>query len=302
MAVVRFKKGDVIIKEGAMGTSAYSISSGKVEVSGEVNGQKAVFATLGEKDIFGEMGLIENKPRSATITALVDTELQEITRDGFNETFHKNPKVLLPIVRALFERLRTATRMAAAKIAAANLPAQDASVTNDDDDRYVTLVGETEFAKQAMNDEPLDIKKFPFKIGRYTSGRDDDVLSDNDFSIKENSPPFYVSRNHMLLDKIDGNFVVIDRGSRTGTIVDGKKLDGPHIISKDKISITVGSAYSPFSFETTVKSSAVTDKGSAKAKGDNAAFSYVSFPDVPADDEENKQEAPEENKQEAPKG
>lgn len=256
MGVITFKKGEVIIEEGAIGTSAYAINSGKVEVSGVVNGQKTVFATLGERQIFGEMGLIEDKPRSATVTAVVDTEVNEITRDGFNELFHKNPKVLLPIVKALFERLRTATKMAAAKIAAAATANKDGQDNEEKeeiiDERYIVFSGETEFAKQVLEHSELEIREFPFKVGRYTLGHND-VLSDNDFTIKEDSPPYYVSRNHFLIDKIDSNFVLVDRGSRLGILVNDKKMEESHILDKDETIIIVGSSYSPFSFRLTIK-------------------------------------------------
>jgi CRP-like cAMP-binding protein len=65
-----FKAGDVIIRQGSYETSAYIIESGKVEISITVNDKKTVFAIMGEKQIFGEMGLMDDRPRSATVTAL----------------------------------------------------------------------------------------------------------------------------------------------------------------------------------------------------------------------------------------
>lgn len=257
MGVIKYKPGDVIIEEGSFGSSAYVIDSGKVEVSGTVDGKKIVFATLGAKQIFGEMGLIEDKPRSATITAVEDTQAREISREGFNELFEKNPKVLLPIVKALFERLRTATKMAAVKIAAATQPS--AAVAPEEkiiDERYVVMSGMTEFAKKALEYAELEIKEFPFKVGRYTLGYSSlagDVLSDNDFLIKEDSTPYYVSKNHFMIDKVDGNFVVVDRGSRLGVIVNDKKVTESCILTKEETEVIIGSQYSPFSFKFTIK-------------------------------------------------
>ena len=57
------------------------------------------------------MGLIEDKPRSATVIAIDDVRLTEISRERFNELFEKKPKVLLPIIKSLFERLRTVNNL-----------------------------------------------------------------------------------------------------------------------------------------------------------------------------------------------
>ncbi len=261
MDTITFQEGDVIIEEGSFGTSAFIIDSGKVEVSGIINGQKVIFATLGDKQIFGEMGLIEDKPRSATITAMTETELREISRDGFNELFAKNPKVLLPIVKALFERLRTATKMVAVKIAAAKSGKGEEDLTKEEDvkiidERYIIFAGDTEFAKQSLDYAELEVKTFPFKVGRYTLGhqRSNDILSDNDFFIKEDSTPYYVSKNHFLIDKVDENIVIIDRGSRLGVIVDGKKVDDSQILKTNGLTeIIVGSSFSPFSYKVEIK-------------------------------------------------
>ncbi|MBC8552552.1 MAG: cyclic nucleotide-binding domain-containing protein [Candidatus Brocadiales bacterium] len=110
-----FRKGDVIIEKGAHETCAYIIESEKVEVSDLVSNRKAVLAVLGEKQIFGEMGLVEDQPRTATGTAIEDIQLAVLNRDSFNELFEKKPKALLPIIKALFERLRTANKMLISK-------------------------------------------------------------------------------------------------------------------------------------------------------------------------------------------
>ncbi|MGR3301807.1 MAG: cyclic nucleotide-binding domain-containing protein [Candidatus Scalindua sp.] len=81
METKTFRKDDVIIEKGSHETCAYVIESGKVEVSDSVNNKKVVLAVLGEKQIFGEMGLVEDKPRSATVTAIEDVRLAAISCD-----------------------------------------------------------------------------------------------------------------------------------------------------------------------------------------------------------------------------
>ncbi len=263
MPVQKFNKGDVVIEEGSFGTSAFVINSGKVEVSSSVNGQKIVFATMNAKQIFGEMGLIEDKPRSATITALEETELREISRDEFNELFSKNPKVLLPIVKALFERLRTATRLATAKIASmtgVTTTEEDSttpSISKDlvIDERYLVVTGATEFAKESLEYKELIVDKFPFKVGRYILDikKTSNVLSDNDFLVKEDSPPYYFSQNHFLFDKIGDKIAIVDRGSRLGLIINDKKVEEAYILKNVVTEVVVGSTFSPFLYDIEIK-------------------------------------------------
>src|SRR3989339_849498 len=73
--------------------------------------QKVVLAILREGDIFGEMGLIEDKPRSATATALDEVRMKAVNHEMFNELFLKDPASLIPFFKALFERLRTMNEM-----------------------------------------------------------------------------------------------------------------------------------------------------------------------------------------------
>jgi CRP/FNR family transcriptional regulator, cyclic AMP receptor protein len=78
------KKGQVLFKEGSFSDAAFIIESGKVEISvNNSGGQKTVIGVLRDNDIVGEMGLIDGNPRSATVTAISDVKIKEITREQF---------------------------------------------------------------------------------------------------------------------------------------------------------------------------------------------------------------------------
>ena len=102
-----FKKGEEIIKEGMLSDCAYIIDAGKVEVSKKrPNGEKQIIGVLNEKDIFGEMGLIDGFPRSATVVALKDCTISIMTQEAFNSLAQHNPQALMPILKILAKRLR----------------------------------------------------------------------------------------------------------------------------------------------------------------------------------------------------
>jgi len=105
---INFKKGDDIIKEGTLGDCAYIIEQGSVEVSKlTLHGEKQVLGVLEESEIFGEMGLIDGLPRSATVTALEDCVMSVCSKETFNNLADHNPESLIPIFKVLVRRLRS---------------------------------------------------------------------------------------------------------------------------------------------------------------------------------------------------
>ena len=62
-----------------------------------------------------------------------------------------------------------------------------------------------------------------------------------------------VSRNHFLIDKIEDRYIVVDRGSRLGTIVNGGKIDVQSILNKRENEVIAGSHLSPFVFKLEIR-------------------------------------------------
>ena len=107
-----FKKGEVIIEEGSLSNDAYIIESGSVEVSKRLpSGKIQIITKLDKNDIFGEMGLIDQLPRSATVRALEDCSISIMTPDTFNSLAKRNPKALMPILKVLAKRLRNTLKI-----------------------------------------------------------------------------------------------------------------------------------------------------------------------------------------------
>ncbi len=76
----RFAAGEEIFRMGDRGRNAYIIEHGNVEVSATRDGENVVIAELGKGEIFGEMSMIDDAPRSAPVTATEDTEVVVIER------------------------------------------------------------------------------------------------------------------------------------------------------------------------------------------------------------------------------
>ena len=98
-----FKKaGQTIIKEGEESTDAYIILKGEVDV---VKNNK-VIATLTENSLFGEIGLVDQRPRTATCVAKTGCTLGTVTRENYTKLLEHRPKAVLPILRLVADRMR----------------------------------------------------------------------------------------------------------------------------------------------------------------------------------------------------
>jgi CRP/FNR family cyclic AMP-dependent transcriptional regulator len=98
-----FRDGDIIIKEGESGTEMFIISSGKVAIS---KGVTTNLAILAEGDIFGEMALVDSRPRSATAKAIGAVMVRVLDRDSFKVLLGSNPKIAMLVFDKLCQRLR----------------------------------------------------------------------------------------------------------------------------------------------------------------------------------------------------
>ncbi len=102
-----YQKGETIIREGELSDCAYILESGMAEVYKTLpNGEYQVIGLLDENDIFGELGLIDGFPRSASVRALSNCKVKRLTQQAFNSLARNNPQALMPILKILVNRLR----------------------------------------------------------------------------------------------------------------------------------------------------------------------------------------------------
>ncbi len=103
-----FNPGDIIFSEGDPGCTAYIIEKGRVEISISRSGERLVLAEYDTGDLFGEMALIDDTPRSATVTALEPTEVIAIDRGLFEKAFdNAHPLVNLFMHTILYNLRKT---------------------------------------------------------------------------------------------------------------------------------------------------------------------------------------------------
>lgn len=244
-----FKKGGMILEEGTSGSDAYIIESGKVRVFRSKSGKDVELAVLGENQIFGEMSMIDDRPRSASVAALEDTSVMVIGPERFNELFYSDPAILQVFLKNIFERLRN---MDQAVIDTAIGMAAESYLEG-----RVFLSGLSPEAAAALGGKELEIKKFPLKVGRKTENFAKDIFSHNDLYL-EDKRPYNVSRNHFSVQARMSKFFVVDRGSTLGTRVNDIRIGGPaggneiELEKGDNI-VTAGDEESPYSFKVSIR-------------------------------------------------
>ncbi len=105
-----FRSGAVIFREGEPGDAAYIIDKGLIEISSLQQGEKHVLALLSDGEIFGEMALIDSGLRSATATAVQDTEVLVINRKYVRERMENSDPLLKLFLQVILKRLRDYAR------------------------------------------------------------------------------------------------------------------------------------------------------------------------------------------------
>lgn len=102
-----YQAGETIIKQGEPGDSAFIIESGRVEILVENRkGDANVLGSRGEGTMIGEMALIDDAPRTATVKALEDCELLEITKDDFTLRLNNLDPILRMTMQVILTRYR----------------------------------------------------------------------------------------------------------------------------------------------------------------------------------------------------
>lgn len=99
-------KGGTVFSQGDVADCAYIIERGRIAVSIERDGEQIVIAERGAGDLFGEMAIIDQKPRSATIVAVEDCELIRLTATQLHHRMEMADPVLRAILDVVLGRLR----------------------------------------------------------------------------------------------------------------------------------------------------------------------------------------------------
>jgi CRP-like cAMP-binding protein len=247
MTHMNFSAGETIFQQHDMSDCAYLILSGKVDILYEADGEveASLITSLSEGQIFGEMGLVDEAPRSASARAKTDTVLEAVDHDGFVKKLIQNPQDCVKYLHVLFERLRSSnTRGHIEKpVESAIAPQQQF---------HIVIKPLTDQAQEVIPDDAIMVQRLPYGIGRVSKSN----LESNDLEIAD-VKPYQVSRHHLCFERHENHVVIRDRGSFRGTRVNGQKIGGQNdvmlaVLAPGENEIVVGGSDSPYRFKATL--------------------------------------------------
>jgi len=112
---MRFKADETVIRAGELDRSLYFVTDGRLDIMlPQPNGAERLVRTISAPAVIGEMGFVENRPRSMTIKGMTDGELLRLDYESFERLATEHPKIaqnlLFELARVVSLRLRWATQ------------------------------------------------------------------------------------------------------------------------------------------------------------------------------------------------
>jgi hypothetical protein len=254
MTYTYFSAGDLLFREGDPADGVFRLFSGAVDILRELDGEPILLGTVGAGQFIGEMGVVENRPRSATARAASEVEAEILTPAEFFDQIAGSPPAARELIQRLSQRLREA----------------DDRIVNDErrnDRALVTWNNDSQTARASIDKAylaaknpwlqrqlhtPLGLGDLAFVVGRAPVAEEKRPPLDPDLKL-DDTPPFRLSRNHFMIEKRSGIYHVRHLRSALGTIVNGEPI-GNHFRTDDALlrvgenEVIAGGVDSPFVF------------------------------------------------------
>jgi hypothetical protein len=248
MAELSFQPGHIFFRTGDAGDLAYIVQQGEVELLSGPQDNLRPISRFGPNDVFGDMSLIEERPRHLTARAKTAGSARSMSRAEFERLLTEDPAKCVQYLKSLFERLRTMAHRSEAK---------EQNWATGKPMPLVAIYPLTKQAEDSLAPGGFRIPKFPWRIGRASEANEKEALDLNDMWLIDTNP-FNVSRNHLTIEmSMDGEVIVADRGSHLGTLVNDQLLGRTSPVRRLPLhrgnnTVIVGSRESPFQFKVVV--------------------------------------------------
>jgi CRP/FNR family cyclic AMP-dependent transcriptional regulator len=255
MTKAHFTAGQILFREGDPPDNVFRLVSGAVDIVRELDGEPVLLGTVGAGEFIGEMGVVENRPRSATARAAGEVETEILTPAEFFDRIAGSPRAARELIQRLSQRLREADdrivddeRRNGRAYVNRYEPGEEAAGASID---KAYLAAKDPWLKRQL-EIPIGLGELPFVVGR--GPRAGEGLPPLQPSLTlEDRAPFRLSRNHFMIEKRNGNYHVRDLRSTLGTIVNGEPI-GTHFRTDDvplrpgENEVIAGGVDSPFVF------------------------------------------------------
>ncbi len=153
-----YKPGEIIFCEYEPGENFYLIQSGKVRVTKVVEGKEKTLDIFTNGDMFGEMALLENAPRTATAIAEEETKSLKFNKENFEVLINTNPQIAIRLLKVLARRIYEAKR----RLMILLLKNREAKIMD-----TLLMLGETSYNLNPDLNEPVEIQTTVQDIARW---------------------------------------------------------------------------------------------------------------------------------------
>ena len=210
------KAGEILFREGEPSDSVYLILGGEVEVLREAGDRRIRLGTRRAGQIVGEMGVIRDQPRSATIRVVSDAKVSRIAKEQFLAAFGGKDKLALRILKMLCERLGDADR----RIGEGALHEDGVAVAEAGELR---LLPGSPAVESQIGQDGLPVESLPFRIGRRVLPGEHTRIGPVELSLQAGET-FHLAAQHFAIEDREGQLVVRDLGSPLGTLVNDRRV------------------------------------------------------------------------------
>lgn len=228
-----FQHGELIFREGEESDFAYLIESGNVEIFKRTEKGTVLLSTMGAGELFGEMGLISDNPRSASAAADGPLIVKKISRQAIHHLLSQSPAEVAQMLKALMERVREGNQKISRLV---NKQNQFQLATDAPPEiKRLTLIPLTSQLKEQLGKGV--VIELPYRVGAAGAAGLGESIDMNDLEIS-GADEAILSRSHLCIQKSADGLQVVDRGSRTGCIVNDISIGSMH--EQDSVALTPG--------------------------------------------------------------
>ena len=221
----QFAEGQFLFREGDSADGVFRLLSGAVDIIRELDGDPILLGTVDAGQFIGEMGVVENRPRSATARAASKVEVELLSPTEFLDQISGSPQAARELIQRLSQRLREAddrivnTERQSGRTPGMHRDAVSQTVYN------AYLAAKSPWLQRQLQ-TPLGLGDLPFIVGRAPLAGEGRPPFQPHLKL-DDTAPFRLSRNHFMIEKRYGDCYVRDLCSSLGTIVNGEPI-GDH--------------------------------------------------------------------------
>jgi hypothetical protein len=226
----QFAAGDVLFREGDPSDRVYRVISGRIAIIKQRAGGPLVLGRVREGEFLGEMGVVEEQPRSATARAETPVVADEYSADEFLMLVSEDSTLALNLIRRLSTRLRNLDSHVARLLPARRNtvdrrinPRPESAPQTAARGRPIAIRGGSYALKLYIGTDPIAVPKMPYSIGRVGKAPARDGIPEPDLGILD-PEPYRLSPLHFVLFEDTGKIFIRDCNSELGTVVNERHL------------------------------------------------------------------------------